>query len=146
MNRKPIGIFLATLGLTAFSAVYNFTTTGAQTIPPTPQTERVRQVVSPTPTPTPTPLTKTPPTIVPEVVEDDGVLIIDSDIVNLSVRVVDRNNRPINNLTQQDFKVYEDNVLQPIECIAIRRFTYKLSPLYNVIGTHGFVARFFWNY
>jgi Ca-activated chloride channel family protein len=32
----------------------------------------------------------------------------------LNVRVVDRNNRPINNISQQEFKVYEDNVLQPI--------------------------------
>jgi Ca-activated chloride channel homolog len=116
MKRNSTGIFLATCSLTAFSAFYNFTTTGAQTVPPTQQTERVRQVTSPTPTPTPTPLTKTSPTTTPEVVEDDGEVIkIDAEIVNLSVRVVDRNNRSIGTLQQKDFKVYEDNVAQPIE-------------------------------
>ena len=116
MKRKYTGIFLATFSLTAFSAFYNFTAIEAQTVPPTQQTERVRQVASPTPTPTPTPLTKTSPTVAPEIVEDDGgILIIDSEIVNLNVRVVDRNNRSIGTLQQKDFKVYEDNVAQPIE-------------------------------
>lgn len=114
MKRNSTGIFLATLGLTAFSGFYNFTTIEAQVVPPTKQTERVRQV-TPTPTPTP-PLIKTSPTITPEVIEDDGEVIkIDAEIVNLNVRVVDRNNRSIGTLQQKDFKVYEDNVIQPIE-------------------------------
>ena len=113
MNRKYTGIFLATLSLTTFSAFHNFSMITAQTVPPTQQTGRVRQV---TPTPTPTPLTKTSPTVAPEIVEDDsGTIIIDSEIVNLNVRVVDRNNRSIGTLQQKDFKVYEDNVAQPIE-------------------------------
>ena len=57
-------------------------------------------MVSPTVNPTP---------------EDDGVLNIDTEVVQMSVRVVDRNNRPINNLRPEDFKVYEDSVLQPID-------------------------------
>lgn len=53
----------------------------------------------------------------PTIEEDDegGPIRIETDLVNLNVRVIDRNNRPINSLRQTDFKVYEDNVLQEIE-------------------------------
>ena len=54
-----------------------------------------------------------PPTATPTP-EEDEVIRIETEEVNLNVRVVDRNNRPINNITQAEFKVYEDNVLQPI--------------------------------
>jgi Ca-activated chloride channel family protein len=43
------------------------------------------------------------------------IITVDANLVNLSVRVIDRNNRPINGVRQDDFKVYEDNVLQPIQ-------------------------------
>ena len=59
--------------------------------------------VKPTPTPTPTP------------VEEEGTIRIDTELVNLSVRVVDRNNRSVANLTKNDFKVFEDNVEQQID-------------------------------
>ena len=55
-----------------------------------------------TPNPSPTP-------------ETEETISIDTELVNLNVRVVDRNNRSITNLNQNDFKIYEDNVLQPIE-------------------------------
>ncbi len=84
---------------------YNFSTTTAQT---TPTTDRQRQIPSPIP-----PTIATPPPLPEEDTSD--VIKIDTELVNLNVRVVDRNNRTINNLTQADFKVYEENVLQPIE-------------------------------
>jgi len=59
----------------------------------------------------PTPKTATLPT--PE--DDDEIIKVETELVNLNVRVVDRNNRSIGNLRQDDFKVYEDNVTQPIE-------------------------------
>ena len=73
---------------------------------------RQRQVVSPTPTATPT-----PPTVSPDVspTPDDEIIKIDTVNVLLNVRVVDRNNRPINNLSQKDFQILEDNVPQRIE-------------------------------
>lgn len=40
---------------------------------------------------------------------------INADLVQLHVRVIDRNNRPINNVAQNEFRVFEDGVLQPIE-------------------------------
>src|SRR5262245_50333535 len=59
---------------------------------------------APKPTPTPTPIE-----------DDDGPIEIKSDLVNLSIRVVDRNNKPVGVLNQGDFKIFEDNVEQPIE-------------------------------
>ena len=66
---------------------------------------------TPTPTPTPIPL-GTPP---PLPVEDEETLIVETELVNLNVRVVDRFNRPIANLRKEDFQVFEDKVQQPIE-------------------------------
>jgi Ca-activated chloride channel family protein len=96
--------------LTAF-AFYNFSVSKAQTT--TPQSNsRVRQVDLPTPTPTSPKVTPTPASKLPD---EDDVIKIDTELVNLNVRVIDRNNRPISNLRQEDFKVYEDNVAQQIE-------------------------------
>lgn len=61
---------------------------------------------------TPTPGATPPPRIISE---DDDVIKIETELVNLNVRVVDRLNRPINNLTQRDFTVFEDGVQQKIE-------------------------------
>jgi len=89
---------------------------GATSTPTPAQTPRPVDRIAPTlgepppppklkPTPTPTP---------PETIEPDSVITIDTDLVNLHVRVIDRNNRPIDNLPQGDFHVFEDGVLQPI--------------------------------
>jgi Ca-activated chloride channel family protein len=58
------------------------------------------------PTPTPTP---------PEVLDPDSIVRVNTDLVQLHVRVIDRNNRPINDVPQNAFHVFEDGVLQPIE-------------------------------
>ncbi|MDQ3713897.1 MAG: VWA domain-containing protein [Acidobacteriota bacterium] len=105
MKRKFTSIFFPGLCLLSASIFYNFSATNAQTT----QTNRARQIASPTATPTPR------PTIASTPEEDDEVLRVDTEAVNLNVRVVDRNNRSIGNLQQQDFKVYEDNVIQPID-------------------------------
>lgn len=63
-------------------------------------------VFKPKPTPTPDP-TKA------EISEGDK-LIFNAELVTLQVRVIDRNNRPINNLRQDEFTVYENGVPQPI--------------------------------
>lgn len=62
---------------------------------------------SPSPTPTPKPT--------PNVLEDDTVYKVDTELVNISVRVIDRAGRPVNKLTESDFKIFEDNVQQQIE-------------------------------
>jgi Ca-activated chloride channel family protein len=60
------------------------------------------------PKPTPTPDASTA-----EITEGD-ILKFNAELVTLNVRVIDRNNRPINGIRQDDFKVYEDGVPQPI--------------------------------
>ena len=119
MKRKLTDLFLLTLCLSAAAAFYNFSTADAQTTPTTSQNSRVRQTSTPTPTATPaktpTPTVKPSPTASPAVEDDGGSIIINSQLVDLNVRVVDRNNHSIGTLKQDDFKVYEDNVLQPIE-------------------------------
>jgi len=119
MKRKILNVFLSAfcLGLTLTSAFYNFSAASAQT---TQNPTRPRQTVSPTPRAvvSPSPQTATKPKISATVTptpEEDEVIKIDTELVNINVRVVDRSNRPINSLTQNDFKVYEENVLQPIE-------------------------------
>ena len=68
-----------------------------------------------TPQKTATPPRLATPTPEPTPEEEEGELKIETEIVGLSVRVIDRNNRPVNNLTQNDFKVFEDNVPQQID-------------------------------
>src|SRR5919106_493621 len=95
------------------------TPTVAPTATPTPTPQRPAGVdrIAPTlgeppppprlkPTPTPTP---------PEEIEPDSVVRINADLVQLHVRVIDRNNRPINNVRREEFRVFEDGVPQPIE-------------------------------
>ncbi len=69
-----------------------------------------------TPNPAPSPTSTPSPRPTPPVLDDpDEVIRIDTELVNLNVRVVDRNNRPINNLQERDFKIFEDGVLQQID-------------------------------
>ena len=66
---------------------------------------RPRATATATPTPTPGPTIR----------EEDIIEKVETELVNLNVRVVDRNNRPINNLQESEFKIFEDNVPQKIE-------------------------------
>lgn len=68
------------------------------------------------PTPVPQPAATTPvvtPTPLP--LNGDDIIKIDTELVNISVRVVDRNNRAINNLQEGEFKVFEDGKEQQID-------------------------------
>src|SRR5258708_28461483 len=58
------------------------------------------------PTPTPTP---------PEEIDPESVLRFNAELVQLHVRVIDRNNKPIDNVPQNEFHVFEDGVPQPVE-------------------------------
>ncbi|MGQ0542973.1 MAG: VWA domain-containing protein [Blastocatellia bacterium] len=67
---------------------------------------RDRQVTAqPAATPTPKP---------PVIKEEDEIVRVETELVNLHVRVIDRFNRPIANLKQNEFKVFEDGVEQEI--------------------------------
>jgi Ca-activated chloride channel family protein len=52
------------------------------------------------------------PTPIPE---EEGVEKVDTELVNIDVRVVDRNSRPVNGLQQKDFTIFEDGVPQKID-------------------------------
>jgi Ca-activated chloride channel family protein len=70
---------------------------------------------SPTPTPSAPKLSTPVPTPSSTPLDDDTPIRVETELVNLNVRVVDRNGRPINNVQQKDFKIFEDGVLQQIE-------------------------------
>jgi Ca-activated chloride channel family protein len=100
--------------------------TPATTVPP-------RPAASPTPSPTPRPtgtdriaptlgeppppprLKPTPTPTPPEELDPESIIKINAELVQLHVRVIDRNNRPINNVRQDEFHVFEDGVAQKIE-------------------------------
>lgn len=67
--------------------------------------------------PPPPPILKPKPTPPPtdEDFDENSTLRINTELVTLNVRVIDRNNRPIDNVRQSDFHVFEDGVPQPIE-------------------------------
>lgn len=97
MNRKFLFIFALVASLLCVAAFDTANVTSAQTTTP-----------AASPTPSPTPRAK------PEDLENQEVKI-ETELVNITVRVVDRNNRPINNLPQSDFKVFEDGAPQEID-------------------------------
>lgn len=110
MKRKNLYLLSIVFCIALVSALYGFLQAGAQTSNP-------QTVATPSPTSTkkPVPTIVPPPTPLPTPEEDEGVITVETDIVGLNVRVIDRNNRPINGLTKNDFQVYEDNVLQEID-------------------------------
>ena len=48
-------------------------------------------------------------------IDPEETIKIDTNLVNLNVRVIDRSNRTVNDVAQNEFRVYEDGVLQKIE-------------------------------
>jgi Ca-activated chloride channel family protein len=47
-------------------------------------------------------------------INENESITIDTDLVSLNVRVIDRNNRPIGNVRQEELNVFENGVPQPI--------------------------------
>ena len=112
-------------------------TTQAPSPTPTPATTPVTPVPSPAATSTPTPqptrpavdriaptlgepppppkLKPTPTPTPPEEIDAESRIVINAELVELHVRVIDRNNRPINNVRQNEFRIFEDGVPQTIE-------------------------------
>jgi Ca-activated chloride channel homolog len=93
------------IGLIALSS---FLTVGAAFAVLSAEASNIENAGSISPTPTPT-VAATP------FDDSDEVIKVETELVNLNVRVVDRNNRSINNVPQQDFKIFEDGVQQTIE-------------------------------
>ena len=100
------------------------------------QTSASRPLPTPTPVPKPTPAGQVvpvlgepppPPALKPkpsptpeggEEIDPETVVRVNTELVTLNVRVIDRNNRPINNVKENEFRVFEDGQPQPIEFFA----------------------------
>jgi Ca-activated chloride channel homolog len=108
-------VILTTLAFLSASVFINQRTDAQTKNPKTKTTPTPKVVISPTP-PKVSTVTVTTPTPTPTP-DDDDPIIVDTDLVNLNVRVVDRLNRPINDLRDADFKVFEDNVPQTLDTI-----------------------------
>src|SRR6201986_5130051 len=50
-------------------------------------------------------------------VDPDEVVHVETNLVNLHVRVIDRNNKPINDVRDDEFKVFENGVPQQIQFV-----------------------------
>ena len=67
--------------------------------------------------------------------EPDDVLKVNTSLVQLNVGVVDRQGRPITNLSRNDFVVYEDNVQQPITEFAPTTAPFSLVLMLDMSGS-----------
>ncbi len=85
---------------------------------PTPQSGPGRRIAPQLGEPPPPPVLKPKPTPTPDPtkaeISEGERLTIDTELVTLNVRVIDRNNRPINNISKDEFRVFEDGVPQPV--------------------------------
>ncbi|MDQ2922282.1 MAG: VWA domain-containing protein [Acidobacteriota bacterium] len=93
------------------------TATHSPTPPPTQKPTPIDRIAPNLGEPPPPPVLKPKPTPTPpdEDIEEGSIVRVNTELVTLNVRVIDRNNRPINNVRQSDFHVLEDGVPQPIE-------------------------------
>ncbi len=95
--------FLGIFALFSFLFAAELLSNGARAQQPS----AVNRIVTAKATPTPVPA--------PTIREEDIIEKVETELVNLNVRVVDRNNRPVNNLQEAEFKVFENNIPQRIE-------------------------------
>src|SRR6476661_5938692 len=76
--------------------------------------EKLNRRPAATPTPTPDPISEEE--LKAGKLQDDGTVIsVDTDVVTVPVRVMDRKGRFIAGLSKENFKVFEDGVEQQIE-------------------------------
>lgn len=104
MKRISLIVLSAVFAL-GFILQSNDVTVAAQSATPRPT---VSPVISPS-------ATATPATPTPAIDDPDEIIKVETELVNLNVRVIDRNSRPINNIQEKEFKIFEDGVLQRID-------------------------------
>ncbi|MBC8030994.1 MAG: VWA domain-containing protein [Pyrinomonadaceae bacterium] len=101
----------------------NTRTTTSRTAPPpsptpTPAARRLPGQIIPIltePPPPPVLIPKPTPTPAEDDIDEGSIVRVNTELVTLNVRVIDRNNRPIDNVRQSEFRVFENGVVQPIE-------------------------------
>ncbi len=108
MNRTAFFAVAILAGVSLFATDSDHSRVAAQGAPPVASPTPVSsapKIATPTPTPNP----------VSAITDPNEVIKVETELVNLNVRVVDRNGRPVNNLAQREFKIFEDGNLQQIE-------------------------------
>ncbi len=65
----------------------------------------------------------------------DNTIKVSTDLVLLDVSVIDQNNNPIFDLKKEDFQVYEDKVLQPIEDVSRAEVPVSLGLVIDTSGS-----------
>lgn len=83
-------------------------------VPPQPTNEKSNSRSQPSPSPTPLPANASVAEQPVEAADTGEVVSVDTRLVTIPVRVIDRRNRFIGGLTKENFKVLEDNVPQEI--------------------------------
>lgn len=73
--------------------------------------------------------TQRPRKVFPNEQEAEDVVRVDTDLVSVDVTAIDASGRPVRNLRQEDFKVYSDDVEQPISFFQIEKREGELRPL-----------------
>ena len=106
MKRSSFLILTAISAFVSLAFFLNFSPVDAQASKPVSGKASVQPTPPDTAKATPTP---------PKIKEEEEIYKVDTELVNLNVRVIDRNNRPVNGLTQNDFKIFEDSESQRIE-------------------------------
>ena len=139
-RRRGASLWLSLGIVAAVAAILSFadSTTLAQgttAVDARPRRVNNTQQQQPTPRPTPTPAApapqlQTPPPLqqptpgaspsvagqdaAAQEVDPEEIVKVDTSLVNLNVRVIDRANRPVNDVRQDEFKIFEDGVPQQI--------------------------------
>jgi len=73
--------------------------------------------------------TQRPRKVFPKEQEPEDVLRFDTDLVSVDVTAIDASGRPVRNLRQEDFKLYSDDVEQPISFFQIEKREGEARPL-----------------
>ena len=90
----------------------------------------------PAPTPTGGAGTPAPVSPGPEEISEGDVIRVDTELVSVNVSVVDRGtNRGVNNLTKDDFRLYEDNAQQQIVHFESSSAPFNLMLLIDLSGS-----------
>ncbi len=76
------------------------------------------------------------PSNTPEEVSEDDVIRVDTELVSVNVSVVDRGtSRGVNDLTKEDFRLYEDNAAQQIQHFESSSAPFNLVLLIDLSGS-----------
>ena len=73
--------------------------------------------------------TQRPRKVFPKEQEPEDVLRFDTELVSVDVTAIDAAGRPVRNLRQEDFKIYSDDVEQPISFFQIEKRQGEARPL-----------------